>query len=84
MRWLDAVAKFLPFVALGLYAFALWLARDRRREALRDTGIGLAVGAGLLLLTVGALRGIVLDRVAGEPQAREAAGAMCGGSSRAP
>jgi hypothetical protein len=76
MRWLDAVAKFLPFVALGLYAFAFWLARDRRREALRNTGIGLAVGAGFLLLTVGALRGIVLDRVAGEPQARDAASAV--------
>jgi hypothetical protein len=76
MRWLDAVAKVLPFVALGLYAFAFWLARDRRREALRNTGIGLAVGAGFLLLTVGALRGIVLDRVAGEPQARDAASAV--------
>ena len=32
LRWLDAVAKFLPFVALGLYALALWLARDRRRR----------------------------------------------------
>ena len=77
MRWLDAVAKFLPFVALGLYALALWLARDRRREVLRNTGIGLVVGAGLLLLTVGVLRGIVLDEVAaGEPQAREAASAL--------
>ena len=76
MWWLDAVAKVLPFVALGLYALALWLARDRRREALRNTGIGLVVGAGLLLLTMGALRGIVLDRVAGEPQARDAASAV--------
>jgi len=77
LRWLDAVAKFLPFVALGLYALALWLARGRRREALRNTGIGLVVGAGLLLLTVGVLRSIVLDRVAaGEPQARDAASAL--------
>lgn len=76
LRWLDAVAKFLPFVALGLYAFAVWLARDRRREALRDTGIGLVVGAGLLLLIVGAARGIVFDQVASEPQARDAASAV--------
>ena len=77
MRWLDAVAKLLPFVALGLYALALWLARDRRREALRNTGLALVVGAGLLLVTVGVLRGIVLDEVAaGEPQAREAASAL--------
>ena len=83
MRWLDAVAKVLPFVALGLYALAVWLARDRRREALRDTGIGLVVGAGLLLLTVGALRGIVLDRVVGEPR-RGTRRVPSGGSSRAP
>jgi hypothetical protein len=76
LRWLDSVAKVLPFVALGLYALAGWLARGRRREALRDTGIGLMVGAGLLLLAVGALRGIVLDRVASEPEARDAAAAV--------
>ena len=76
MRWLDAVAKLLPFVALGLYALAVWLARGRRREALRNTGIGLAVGAGLLLLAVGALRDSVLDRVVSEPEARDAAGAL--------
>ena len=37
MWWLDAVAKVLPFVALGLYALALWLARDRgaRRSGTR-------------------------------------------------
>lgn len=76
LRWLDSVAKLLPFVALGLYALAVWLARGRRREALRDTGIGLVVGAGLLLLTLGALRDSVLDRVASEPEARDAAGAL--------
>jgi len=76
MRWLDAVAKFLPFVALGLYAAAVWLARDRRREALRDTGIGLVVGGGLMLLLVGAVRSIVLDRVVTQLDARNAAGAV--------
>jgi hypothetical protein len=76
MRWLDAVAKFLPFVALGLYAVAAWLARDRRREALRDMGIGLVVGGGLMLLLVGVVRGIVLDRVVTELDARNAAAAV--------
>jgi hypothetical protein len=76
MRLLDAVAKFLPFVALGLYALAVWLARDRRREALRNIGIGLVVGGGLLLLLVGVLEGIVLDRVVTQPEARDAAAAV--------
>ena len=76
MRLLDAVAKFLPFVALGLYAVAVWLARDRRREALRDTGIGLVVGGGLMLLLVAAVRGVVLDRLVTELDARNAAAAV--------
>ena len=76
MRWLDAVARFLPFVALGLYALAVWLARDRRREALRNIGIGLIAGGGLLLLLVGAVSGIVLDRVVTQPEARDAANAI--------
>ena len=78
LRLLDAVAKFLPFVALGLYAAAVWLARDRRREALRDAGIGLVVGGGLMLLLVGAVRGIILDRLVTELDARNAAAAAWG------
>lgn len=76
VRWLSAVSNFLPFVALGLYGFAIWLARDRRREALRNTGIGLVAGGVLLLLVVGSIRGIVLDRVVTEPEARDAAAAV--------
>ena len=76
LRLLDAVAKVLPFVALGLYAAAVWLARGRRREALRDSGLGLVVGGGLTLLVVGAVRGIVLDRVVTELDARNAATAV--------
>jgi len=75
LRLLDSVAKFLPFVALGLYAAAVWLARDRRREVLRDTGIGLIVGGGLLLLLLGAVSGVVLDRVVSQPEAHDAAAA---------
>jgi hypothetical protein len=78
LRWLDRVAKFLPFAALGLYAAAVWLARDRRREALRDAGIGLAVGAGLVILLVSAVRGVVLDRLVVDPEARGASAAAWG------
>ena len=76
LRLLDAVGTFLPFVALGLYAFAFWVARARRRQALRDAGIGLVVGGGLLLLFLGAVRTPVLDRVATEPEARDAANSV--------
>jgi len=75
LRLLDTVAKFLPFVALGLYAAAVWLARDRRREALRDSGTGLVVGGGLTLLLVGPVGGVVLDHVVSQPQAHDAAAA---------
>ena len=76
LRLLDAVAKILPFVALGLYALAVWLARGRRRETLRDTGLGLVVGGVLMLLLVGAVRGVVLDRVVTELDARSTAAAV--------
>jgi Short C-terminal domain len=76
VRLLSGVSNFLPFLALGLYGLALWLARGRRREALRNTGISLIAGGVLLLLVVGALRSIVLGRVVTEPEARGAAGAV--------
>lgn len=78
LRLLDRVATFLPFVALGLYALAFWLARDRRREAVRNIGVGLVVGAGLLLLLVSAAGGVVLDRIVTELDARNAAAAAWG------
>ena len=78
VRLLSGVANFLPFLALGLYGLAIWLARDRRREALRSTGLSLIVGGVLLLLLVSAARSIVLDRVVAEPEARDAADAVWG------
>ena len=78
VRLLSGVANFLPFLALGLYGLAIWLARDRRREALRITGLSLIVGGVLLLLLVSAARSIVLDRVVTEPDARDAADAVWG------
>ncbi len=75
LRLLDAAGWFLPLLALSLYTVAIWQARDRRRETVRDIGIGLAAGAGLLLLLVGVVRGVVLDRLAIQPDARDAAAA---------
>ena len=75
LRLLDTVAKFLPLVALGLYAAATWQARRRRRETVRDIGVGLVVGGGLVLLLVGVTGDVVLDRLVTEPDARDAAAA---------
>ena len=76
VRLLSGVSNFLPFLALGLYGLALWLARDRRREALRDTGVSLIAGGVLLLLVVGVVRSIVLDRIVTEPEVRDAGNAV--------
>ena len=78
VRLLSGVANFLPFLALGLYGIALWLARDRRRATLRNVGVGLIAGGALLLLVVGAARSLVLDRVVTEPEARDASDAVWG------
>jgi hypothetical protein len=48
---LKTLAWVLTALALGLYALAVYLARDRRREALRSVGFGfLAVGLIVLFL----------------------------------
>ena len=78
LRLLDRVATFLPFAAFGLYALAVWLARDRRRETVRNIAVGLVAGAGLLLLLVSAVGGVVLDRLVTELDARSAAAAAWG------
>jgi Short C-terminal domain len=47
---LRNLAIVLPLVALALYGLAIYLARGRRREALRATGIGfLVIGLGVLV-----------------------------------
>ncbi len=76
VRLLAGVSNFLPFLALGLYGLALWLARDRRREALRNTGISLIAGGVLLLLVVGVVRSIILNRIVTEPEIRDAGNAV--------
>ena len=50
VRILKALAVVLVVLALALYALAIYLARDWRRQALRATGIGLLfAGAGVLV-----------------------------------
>ncbi len=50
-RGLRALAWVLALLAIGLFTASVWLARGRRREALLQAGLGIAV-AGLLLLAM--------------------------------
>ena len=56
VRVLDVLSWFLFVVVVALYALAVYLARGRRRETLRNVGAGLAVGGVALL----ALRSITV------------------------
>ena len=73
--WLQTVALWLIFVVLALYALAIWLARGRRREAVRACGIGIVV-VGIVLVLVRTVGGDQLvDTLAKLPQNRDAAAA---------
>jgi hypothetical protein len=51
VKWLRGVASWLWLVALAVFALAVWLARGRRRQAVRACAIGfLAVAFGLVIL----------------------------------
>jgi uncharacterized membrane protein len=72
---LDKGAIAITILALLLFALAVFLARDRRREALRGVAIGFIV-AGLLALVVRAITGsAVVDALTGtaaiEPAAQD-------------
>ncbi|MBY5161318.1 hypothetical protein [Salsipaludibacter albus] len=57
VRVLDALSWFLFVVVVGLYALAVVLARGRRRESLREVGVGLVVaGVTVILLRAIAIR----------------------------
>ena len=58
-HWLKVAAYVLPFLALALYALAVYLSRGRRREAVRACGVGVFV-AGVLLLIARSVIGDVL------------------------
>jgi hypothetical protein len=55
---LDFLSWFLFLVVVALYAAAVYLARTRRREMLRNVGLGLVIGGMSVLL----LRGIAINR----------------------
>jgi hypothetical protein len=61
---LRKLAYVLPFVALGLYALAIYLARGRRRETVRAVGIGF-IAIGIVVLIARGLAGnLVVDSLA--------------------
>ena len=73
VRLLKALAIVLVVLALGLFALGVYLARGRRREALRACGIGL-VFAGVTVLVARALAGnAVVDALATTESVRPAA-----------
>jgi hypothetical protein len=71
VRLLRTLAWFLTAVFLVLYALAIWLARDRRREMLRAVGMALVVVGVLVLfahnLAGRAVVGSLADTEAAEP-----------------
>jgi hypothetical protein len=73
VRFLRALAIVLVVVALGLFALAVYIARGRRREALRASGIGLLL-AGAAALVARSLAGdAVVDALASTEAVRPAA-----------
>lgn len=54
VRVLDLLSWFLFVVVIALYALAVYLARARRRETVRNIGVGLVVG-GIVLLALRAI-----------------------------
>lgn len=61
---LQKLAYILPFVALGLYGLAIYLARGRRRETVRAAGIGfIAIGV-VILIARGLAGNAVVDSLA--------------------
>ena len=74
-HWLKVSALVLPFVALALYALAVYLARGRRREAVRACGVGILVAGVALLLGRVVLGGIIVDSLATLPDDRASANA---------
>lgn len=73
-RLLDFLGLWLWVVPIALWAIALWLAGDRRRDILRMIGLS-AILAGLLVLVVRRVTGsIVVDELATTESTEVAAG----------
>jgi uncharacterized membrane protein len=66
----------LTVLAFGLFALAVFLARPRRREALRSVGIGFLVAGLLALIVRGIAGGYVVDALVRTESVRPAAEAV--------
>jgi Short C-terminal domain len=72
---LKVLAIVLPFAALALFAIAVYLARGRRREAVRACGVGI-IAAGIALLLGRVVAGsVIVDSLAQLPDDRASANA---------
>jgi hypothetical protein len=73
---LRKLAYILPFVALGLYALAIYLARGRRRETIRAAGLGF-IAIGIVVLIARGLAGnLVVDSLASTDSVKPAVDAV--------
>lgn len=77
-KWLKTAAYVLPFLALILYAVAIYLARGRRRETVRACGIGIIVAGIVLVLARTMIGSYIVDSLVKIPENRPAASAVWG------
>jgi len=71
---LDVLGQFLAFIALGVAALAVWLARGRRRTTLRSLAIGIII-AGIAVLFIRRIAGsYVVDGLVPTGTTRSAVG----------
>jgi uncharacterized BrkB/YihY/UPF0761 family membrane protein len=76
--WLKTAAYVLPFLAIILYAVAIYLATGRRRETVRACGIGI-IAAGIVLILARTMIGsYIVDSLVKIPENRPAASAVWG------
>jgi uncharacterized BrkB/YihY/UPF0761 family membrane protein len=76
--WLKTAAWALPFLAIILYAAAIYLAPGRRRETVRACGIGI-IAAGIVLILARTMIGTyIVDNLVKIPENRPAASAVWG------
>jgi putative oligomerization/nucleic acid binding protein len=72
---LKILAYVLPFVALALYAGAVWLVRDRRRELVRAAGVAIIISGIVLLILRNVAGSFVVNDLVKLPENRPAASA---------
>jgi putative oligomerization/nucleic acid binding protein len=72
VRLVRALSLFLLLVVVALYAFAIWLARGWRREAILRCGAGVLIVGLVLFVIRHVLQGVLLDALVGQRPARPA------------